>query len=66
MLDFMKLCPAETAEKVTFWTSFPPPKEFKNQKLNITITAHLPSSWNIWWKSARQSWWYAKDLGHPL
>ena len=40
MLDFVKLGPAGTAEKVTSLNPYP--RQFRNQKFNFSIPAHLP------------------------
>ena len=58
LLRFVKL---GQKRKWPFWTSLQPPKEFRNQKLNFSIAAHLPSSWKIWWRSASQFWRYREQ-----
>jgi len=40
---------------VFFWTFLPPPKEFRNKKLNFSIAARLSSFLEIWRRSVRWS-----------
>jgi len=42
MLHF---CEAESEAKVTFLNLLPAPKELRNQKVNFSVAANLPSSW---------------------
>ena len=53
MLNFVKLC---LKQKWPIWTSLPPPRECRNQKLFFFIAPHLSSSQKIWWRSAWWSW----------
>jgi len=56
MLDFVKLGPAGTAEKVTFLNPYP--RQFRNQKFNFSIPAHLPGRFSE--DRPYQYWGYKK------
>jgi len=54
-MHFVKLGPKR---KWHYWISPVHHKRVQNRKLNFSIAAHLPSSWRIWWRSARWSYRY--------